>query len=370
MMPTPYQYQERSQESIRRRAERTGDWNRFTKPQHLIFKPKDGENCIRILPPTWDRAEHYGLTVCVHYRVGPDGASVLCSRRMQNRRCPICDAALQIEKEGGDPEEAAALRPREATLVWLIDRAEEDKGPQLWAMPVTKVDQEIIKHSQNRQTKQYYVIDHPTDGFDIYFDKSGKDIMTQYTGVSLANSSTPVDPLWLELIQEVPLPETLLWRSYEEVKALYDGGMDDPAAPARPGRPVAAAPQRQPAPGARQAPAMRPPPQQTRPAQGVAPRQAPGNWQRPAPQQQAAAPSLGRRPIGSNGNSQPPAEYYPAPTAEGQYPPQDEPQYDPNEYPEGTAYDPAQTDQQYAAPAQTNSAQERAAALRARFNRS
>jgi hypothetical protein len=399
-------YKPVSQEAIHRRAQRQGgDWESYVRSEFEMYRPKEGEdNWIRILPPTWDGANHYGISVWVHYSVGPDNASVLCLRKMRNQRCPICEEAAAQEKAGAEPDDIKELRPRESTLTWIIDRHDESKGPQLWGMPVQQIDQEVRKQSLDRQTGQYTVVEDPYDGYDIYFYKNGKGRNTKYTGVSKAPRSTTVDQYFLDYIAAVPVPDTLLWRDYAMVKALYEGGMDagdgyaagrepmqqpapgraPPQGPA-PGRQPQGAPQRQmppiPARPLPQGPMRQPqpPPMRTpqpppafrgQPGQGAAPSMRPppqGTMRRPIGP--AAAPPQQQWNQGGDPNYQQPVDGY--------YPPQGEaapeqgydPAYDPSAYQGGEQYaDPSPPGQYTSAPPATNSPQERATALRQRFS--
>jgi hypothetical protein len=115
------------------------------------------------------------------------------------------------------------LRPSKRVLIWIIDRKDEDKGPLVWGMPWT-LDRDITKVSRDRTSGKFYFVDHPEEGFDIYFDKDGEGIGTKYTGVVLARRATTVDDQWLNFVQEHPLPDTLLVRNYDEIKELFDGG--------------------------------------------------------------------------------------------------------------------------------------------------
>jgi hypothetical protein len=226
-MARGFVYRERGTDAIQKRAsQQGGDFKGFIKDEFEVYTAKKGENYIRILPPTWDNPAHFGFDVWAHYSVGPDNATLLCLHKMQNKRCPICEAVQALER-AGDDDEAKQLSARRRVLVWMLDRKEDNKGPQLWAMPWT-VDRDIAKVSQDRQSGEYYVVDHPDRGYDISFDKEGEKVQTKYTGVNLARRPTSVDPEFLEYVNEVPVPETLLWRDYNEMMDIYAGGMVEP----------------------------------------------------------------------------------------------------------------------------------------------
>jgi hypothetical protein len=222
-MASSFRYQARSDEDWERRAsQQGGNFQGYVSDEFRLYTVKKGENAIRILPPTWDGAKHYGMDIYTHFSVGPDKATVLCPFKMAEQKCPVCEARALAEKRG-DEEMVKDLRPSKRVLVWVIDRKDEDKGPLVWGMPWT-LDRDITKVSRDRMTGKFYFVDHPEEGFDIYFDKDGEGIGTKYTGVVLARRATTVDEDWIKFVQNHPLPDTLLVRDYDEIKDLFDGG--------------------------------------------------------------------------------------------------------------------------------------------------
>lgn len=220
----PFVYRERTQASIQHHATRQGgDFQGFVRDEFRLFRPDKGENCVRILPATWEGegSDHYGLDIYVHHRIGPEKASVLCLRRMMHEPCPICEAIEELNRAGEDTKEITA---RLSVLAWIINRKKEQDGLLLWSIPPS-LDREIQKHSQDRRTGEYYVIDNPYEGYDVYFDKTGDGLATRYEGVSLARDPTSVDQHWLDQIAEVPVPDTLAWRDYDEIAELFGGGI-------------------------------------------------------------------------------------------------------------------------------------------------
>ena len=228
-----FQYKPRSDEDWEKRAsQKGGGFQGYILDDYRLYTLKKGENAIRILPPTWEGATHYGMDVHTHFGVGPDKATVLCPYRMVNERCPICEARSLAEKRGDD-DLSKELRSSRRVLVWLIDRKDEDKGPVIWGMPWT-LDAAITKVSKDRTTGKFYHIDSPEEGFDVYFDRDGEGIGTKYTGVVLARRATSVEAEWVEYVNKHPLTDTLLVRDYEEIQNLFEGGGPSPKAEPRP----------------------------------------------------------------------------------------------------------------------------------------
>lgn len=256
----PFQYQPRSPESFKARENFRdgGSFDRMFDRDVTMFKPSSGDNNVRILPATWENPDHYGYDMYVHYGVGPDRSSYLSLWKHHGQPDPIDEASAAAARDGNDKLERE-LRATRRVAVWLIDRAEEDKGPQLWLSPATSFDRDVITQSRDRQTGEVLAVDDPENGYDIFFHKSGEKLATKYEGVSVARRSTPlhIDPAtkerWLEHVVANPIPSMLKFYPYERIAAVFNGealsgGMEEVApavsnAPAAPptAPPVAAA---------------------------------------------------------------------------------------------------------------------------------
>jgi hypothetical protein len=213
----------------KRAAQQGGDFQGFIIDEVKVYTPKKGDNYIRILPPTWEGADHYGLDLWVHYGIGPERAAVLCLRKMKNEPCPLCEAMARAERSG-DEELAKELKPGRRVIVWVINRNDEQQGPLVWPMAWT-LDRDICKISRDKRTGAVYAIDHPDEGFDVSFEKEGEQMMTKYTGIQLARRATSVDQESLDFVAELPLPDVLRWRDYAEVATIFEGsGMEKASA--------------------------------------------------------------------------------------------------------------------------------------------
>ena len=220
-MPPRYQYKTRSTADWDKRSKQSASkYASFALDEFKLYVVRKGENWIRILPPTWEDARHFGFDIWVHYGVGPDNGTVLCLYKMTNQKCSICETYSKAEASGR--EDADQLKPTRRVLAWVLDRKEEEKGPTLWAMPWT-VDRDISKICRDRLTGELYQIDHPEAGFDVSFEKEGEQRNTKYFGYQLARRASEVDQKHLDYVIQNPAPSTLLWRTYDEVKALFEG---------------------------------------------------------------------------------------------------------------------------------------------------
>lgn len=212
-----YEYSSRSADDVAKRATMgNNEFDKYLKDHIKTWKPADGLNDIRILPPTWKNPKHYGIDIYLHYAVGPDRQSYLDLQKMLDKPDPIAeerDAALRE----GDEDLAKDLESKRRSLVYLIDRNDEREGVQAWAMPFT-VDRDICKISIDAKTREVLPIDHPEDGYDVQFDKTGQKRNTKYSGVAIARRSSPLgNDRWLEYAIDNPLPEQLVYFDYEAI---------------------------------------------------------------------------------------------------------------------------------------------------------
>jgi len=218
-----FKYQERSPDTYKKRGEQGGgDFDKYLTDSIKMFKPADGDNIIRIMPPTWEGAEHFGLDIYVHYGVGPDSQTYLCTHKMQNKPCPICDEREKASKDG-DAEYADKLKPTKRVLIYLIDRNNEKDGPIVWSMPWT-IDRDLCKLVVDKRSGEILPIDNPESGYDISFERKGKGDRTQYIGLAVARRDSDLgDPKWLDEIQENPLDKILQFYDYDHVASVFGG---------------------------------------------------------------------------------------------------------------------------------------------------
>lgn len=218
-----FRYQERSPDTYKKRGEQGGgDFDKYLSDSIKMFKPADGDNCIRILPPTWEGAEHFGLDIYVHYGVGPDSQTYLCTHKMQNKPCPICDEREKAAKDG-DVDYADKLKPTKRVLVYLIDRNNEKDGAIVWSMPWT-IDRDLCKLVVDKRSGDTLPIDNPDTGYDINFERKGKGDRTQYIGLAVARRESDLgNPKWLDDIQDHPLDSILQFYEYDHIAATFGG---------------------------------------------------------------------------------------------------------------------------------------------------
>lgn len=218
-----YEYQSRdASEAKKRSSQGANEFDKILVDSVKMFKPNDGDNRMRIVPPTWKGAKHFGLDIYVHYGVGPDRGTYLCLAKMKGEACPICEER-EIARRDEDEKYAKELEPKRRVLIYLIDRDHEKEGVQAWAEPWT-VDRDIVKVSVDKGTGEVLPIDHPEEGYDVEFEKKGSKDRTEYLGVAIARRSSSLGRNeWLDYAIDNPLPEQLNYFDYEHIAKAFNG---------------------------------------------------------------------------------------------------------------------------------------------------
>lgn len=219
-----FSYQRRDADTYKKRSEGgKSQFDSYIRDNVKMFKPKNGDNVIRILPPTWDNPEHFGLDLWVHYNVGPDNQAYLCAHKMKGEQCPICDERAKA-LENNDSEYADQLKPTKRVAVWMIDRNDEKEGPILWTMPWT-IDRDICKLVVDKRTGEVLPIDHPEEGYDIEFERKGQQQRTEYIGIAIARRSSDLgDDKWLDYIEKNPITDLVQYFDYDHIMRAFAGG--------------------------------------------------------------------------------------------------------------------------------------------------
>ena len=188
-----------------------------------MYKPRDGVNIIRILPPTWKDARHYGYDLWVHWGVGADRQTYLDLKRMKGEPDPVEEEVANLHR-AGEEKLAKEAASKKRVGIYLIDRKEESAGVQFWAMP-HGTDTEIVQLSVNERTNASLCIDDPDEGFDVTFSKKGQMKNTEYYALKIDRDSSPLgNPKWLDWAVENPIPDQLIFYSYDHIASMLGGG--------------------------------------------------------------------------------------------------------------------------------------------------
>jgi len=233
-----FNYQAPTYETAVQLSERRGrSWDAIFADGIKFFKARNGDNQIRILPPSWEGHKHYSFEIKVHREVGPDKQQYLClnqERAPDRGRCPICAERAELVhtvRTQADKEEVDKMRPSTSGVIFLIDRfrqRETDAGPVIWQIS-TRTDNEILSQSLIKSSQMYLPIAHPVEGYDVEFNRSGEGLMTRYNGFRVARSSSPVsnDPeqlqRWMDYLDDHPIPEILNFYPESHIRAVWGG---------------------------------------------------------------------------------------------------------------------------------------------------
>ena len=228
-MSRKFTYKRRSADDVRKRQQTSGgDFDSLFIGSVKTFTPPEGQSNVRILPPTGEDMDHYGIPAYVHYSIGPDNNRYWCSQKMGQGPCAICKARNAASSQG-DEETAKALKPSSRVIVYVIDRANEDDGPLVWDMAYT-IDSEISGLMLDDEMEGGVVpIDDPEEGYDIQFKRVGKDLKTQYSNYKIARKPSPLakDPRdqddWIAHIMKYPLDSILNFYPYEHIDNVFSG---------------------------------------------------------------------------------------------------------------------------------------------------
>lgn len=219
-----FRYRQRDAATLQQTQQRyaTGGRDSFIPADISIYTPQKGDNWVRILPPTWENAQHYGKETYIHYGIGPDRSAYLCLNKANRGHCPIC-----AEREGlmrlGQEDAANELRPTFRVAVYVLDRKSNDETPKLWLMPF-KIDQELVALAQDKRTGAVLWIDDPDNGYDIEFQRLGEGLKTQYSGIRIARNPTPLgNDAAVQFAVDHPLDSIFLYKTEDELAEAVQG---------------------------------------------------------------------------------------------------------------------------------------------------
>lgn len=228
-----FTYQPRDASTVKARSnQRGGDYDSIWKDGVKLFKPREGKNTIRILPPTWANADHYGYNVFVNYSIGVDNGQYLSLKSMKNERDPLDEARKQAEKDG-NKKLADSLRPSKRVAFYLIDRNDEEAGPQIWVCPWT-VDKSFCGIAIDEETGAVTQVDNPEGGegggCDIRFYVEGTGLGRNYPAEKmrvfkpspLSENESEMNE-WLDHAVAHPIPNMLNFYDYDHIASVFEG---------------------------------------------------------------------------------------------------------------------------------------------------
>lgn len=175
-----------------------GDRNFYLSSDVTLFKMKQGDNAIRILPAL-NPGEFFGEEIYVHEWAGMNKDSFLCLEKMGDDGdvCPFCEQAKALSKANAAVEDILPFKPRKRILLNVVDLNNEKDGTKVWIAPYTVVN-EILLASYDRKAKTPRDITDPDEGHDIFITREGDGKTTKYRGIQMDPEHTAVDQSWLD----------------------------------------------------------------------------------------------------------------------------------------------------------------------------
>lgn len=226
------QYNRKSYEQMAALADRSSSGrNTYIISDVKFYKGKDGDNRVRVLPPTWKDPEHWGYDMYLHYGVGSDNDAFLCRSKHNHGdgRCPVCE----MLNDASTDEERQQLKPKHRIGVYLISREKQEDGVLFWAMPFN-LDRDFIAAAMDKFTREYFPPDDVQAGYDHVFTRTGSGDRTRYSSVQISRTASPLhtDPTtmaaWVQYVVDKPIPSIMKFYEYDFIKKLLIGGEAEP----------------------------------------------------------------------------------------------------------------------------------------------
>lgn len=208
-----------------------------------FWKPENGVNKIRILPPWADGGVNEGMfyrELYIHWNIPPGAESqsfAVCTRKTEGAdgKCYLCDEVDRLYS-GGSPEDiqiAKEIRSRQRFFSNVIDMndTEDDMGNpkiQIFAYG-PKIFEGMLAYFCD---SEYGDLTDPDDGFVVIIEREGKGRDTTYQVRCSRNPSSWEDQGWdedfifdglkdLDALDEVS--DYYALKSYSSQKSLYIG---------------------------------------------------------------------------------------------------------------------------------------------------
>jgi hypothetical protein len=220
-------------------TQKGGRFDSIFKNNFDSWRPKEGSNQIRVLPPTWDGYEHYAYEVFVHKNVGADNSTYLCLNKNKNTKtgqpmgkpCPICNTVKRL-KEDGDADAAKEIQVTQQYVAWISDRdAKKMIPPTLWGMSWTQ-NRDLAALCINERTGKTLPIAHAEEGYDVLIKRMGTGLNTKYVlSIDRDESAITDDADEMaeleEYLNENPVPSTLKFYDAEYLEGVVAGTVEE-----------------------------------------------------------------------------------------------------------------------------------------------
>jgi hypothetical protein len=120
-------------QDLERAKQRLSQFKEGGRKKTPYWKATPGENKIRILPPVKEGTDFFREYLEV-WKLGPNKRKVIPRKQFGFDDCPYEAYYAQLMKRGDEASkrELDEIRAKGTVAVWIIDRKDEAKGPQLW----------------------------------------------------------------------------------------------------------------------------------------------------------------------------------------------------------------------------------------------
>ena len=194
------------------------------------WKPKEGKNIIRILPPWSDSGEWYSEAK-LHYGLSSEGRNR--AYPCLGAKCPICDYARKLQKGSEEDKKLSSkLVPRTKFYVNMLDRKTGKSG--IWSFS-KKTLTILLSHVTD---DDWGDITDPEKGNDVVIERAGTGLQTKYeirvkpkkTAIAIEGWEDQLHNLSEEVIEEMSakeLEKVLAENFGEEVMKSEEADDDD-----------------------------------------------------------------------------------------------------------------------------------------------
>jgi len=202
------------------------------------FELQDGDNNIRILPPSLEyfssNIPYFGYKYMMHYQLGVEGSKTaeVCPKTWETVttkiRCPICEVAAKLwaTKDPEDEKLARKISKKTRYLFNVVDLNNKDKGIQIMEAGI-QVHTDLKGFIENPKWGDILDLD---TGRDVVITKvSAKQSQSGYASYSAApdpsvSSARGYLPKNFKEAIELLKNEVPKAKSYEELKITLEGG--------------------------------------------------------------------------------------------------------------------------------------------------
>lgn len=202
-----------------------------------FWKPKEGTNLIRVLPPIEDGADPW-YERFTHYGVRNHKGGILCRNRMLDENCFLCNMQAELEDSSLEEEQKYGKRiaAKGRVLLNIVDVATEatkDLGPQIYDAPYTVFDVLIAFYdAPDGDEDEIIDIVDPHNGYIVEIKREGTTMeTTRYkTAIQIKKGnlvSGPLDDMdWLEDMQDLKEVAGKMLTN-KEMRKIWEGLDDD-----------------------------------------------------------------------------------------------------------------------------------------------